>query len=845
MKLTTASLLVSVSVLALSPAAVHAQDAAPQAAQSGQTNISDDNIGDIVGTAQRRGQKLSDVGMSISAVDSSALQKRNVTDAGDLAKLVPGLSVSDSGFSTPIYTLRGVGVNEPSIGTNSSVAVYVDEVGLPFPVMTQGAQLDLQRVEVLKGPQGTLYGQNSTGGAINYIANKPTDQFEAGISATFGRFNRGNVEGFLSGPLSSTLKARVAGRANFGGDWQQSISRPGDGLGKIENYTGRMIVDWEPSDRFRVSFNANGWVDKSDTVAPQLLKVFPSNSLNVDRNLVVLDTNPANCTGAASQLSGCPINANTGQRITAANAPVITRPSLLGGNNARLADWDAGQDFIRDDNFWQTSLRADFEISDELALTSITSYAELRRKQNAEFDGTAVSQGLRNFQVGSISTFGQEVRRTADFSGVHWLLGANYEKDKTSDNVLQYLRNASAVQSIAGRQATGSGIHADQSIENWAVFTSIDIPLTSQLTVSGGIRLSQDTRKFAGCGYVSEASNSAAYTGLVNIFRGLAGLAPIAALQTGQCFSIYAASGASAIAQSKDTAGLPVLTPGLAHRTLKQDNVPWNINVNFKPTDRSLIYARVSKGYKAGNFSTLNTADNVAYNPVVQEELTAYEVGARFSLPRVLQFEAALFQYDYINKQVRARINVGPPFGNINGQDSIPKSRLKGAEATITLRPVTGLTLTGSGTYIDSKVLEYFGQTVISDDGVNRNFSGSRFNFTPKWSLNGDLNYTHPITDRLNAFVGANLAYRSETSAVFIDTETTTPQAYDAFKIPAYTLVDGQLGVESSDGHWRAFIWGKNIFNKFYVTNVIRVADVVVRFPGMPATYGATVSYKF
>ncbi|KQX23550.1 MULTISPECIES: TonB-dependent receptor [unclassified Sphingomonas] len=823
-------LLLSASALAAMPMGAFAQDVAPQA------SARDTDTAEIVVTAQRREQLLSDVGMSISAIGGEALRTRNFTDVGDLSKLVPGLSVSDSGFSTPIYTLRGVGINEPSIGSSSSVAIYVDEVPLAYPVMTQGTTLDLQRVEVLKGPQGTLYGQNSTGGAINYIANKPTDEFSAGISATLGRFMRGNVEGFVSGPLAPTLKARVAVRGSFGDTWQQSLTRD-DGLGKVRNFTGRAIVEWEPAETFKVTFNANGWIDKSDTVAPQLVSVFPGNSFNVDRNLVVLDAgNPASCSAPVGRLPGCPINARTGARITAATDPVVTRPGLLPGSNARRADWDAGQDFDRDDKFYQGSVRAEWQLNDELALTSITSYAHLKREQNAEFDGTAASENLRNFQRGTIKSFAQEIRFTADFSGVHWLVGANYGRDRTSDDVAQFLRNASAVQNLFGFTSNGGEIFARQRIKNWAIFSSIDIPITDRITVSGGIRLSEDTRKFRGCGAPIDDFSGPGYTALVNTFRGGAGLAPIAQLRAGDCYSFYT----TAATQQQDTAGLPLLTPGFANRTLKQDNVPWNVNLNYKPSSNSLLYGRVSRGFKAGNFSTLNTTDNVAYNPVVQEELTAYELGGRFNLGRLFRFEAALFRYDYTNKQLRARVFVGPPFGNINAQDTIPKSRLKGFEASATLRPMDGLTLGASGTYIESKILRYTGQTV---DGVLQDQSGSPFNFTPKYSVNGDINYERPVSSSLNGFVGVNVSYRSSTSAVF--TPPTPQPNLEPFDIKDYMLVDGQLGVEDADGRWKAFIWGKNIFNKYYWTNVIRVSEVIVRFPGMPATYGATVSFKF
>ncbi|MEC3909628.1 TonB-dependent receptor [Sphingobium sp. CR2-8] len=849
LKISAAMLLTGVAMSAIASAA-EAQTAPAPVTNKAATNKDPD---EIVVTAQRREQALSDVPLSIASVSGAALATRNVASVDDLSKLVPGLSVSDSGFSTPIYTLRGVGVNEPSIGSNSSVAIYVDEIPLVYPVMTQGVALDLQRLEVLKGPQGTLYGQNSTAGAINYIANKPTNSFEAGITGTFGRFDRGTVEGFVSGPLTDTLKARVAARYETGGNWQESQSRD-DGIGKIRRFTGRAIVDWQPTDRLTATFNANSWVDKSDTVVPQFVAAYPGNSFNVDRNLVVTDGNPLSCktAGTVAALPSCPINALTGTRITNSSPavqPVVTNPGLIAPNNSRLADWDQGQNLRRNDKFWQLSGRLAYDLSDEVTLTSLTSYAHLDRYQNSENDGTAISETLRNVQVGSIKSFQQEVRLAADFGPVHWVFGTNYGKDKTNDEVSQFLRNSSQIQNLFGGLASsGARILARQSIKNWGVFTNVDIDITPQFTLSGGIRLSQDTRKFRGCGAALDDASGLAYTALFNFFRSGSGRAPARPIQAGECFSFYfQSSPASAAAQAQDTANLPFYTLGFANRKLEQDNVPWNVNLSYKPTESSLIYARVSRGFKAGNFSSLNTVDSVAYNPVVQEKLTSYELGGRAGIGRWLRIEGAVFRYDYVDKQVRARIFVGPPFGNIGGQDTIPKSRLQGAEGSLILRPVSGLTLSGSATYIKSKVLKYTGQTVLQTNSVLRDFSGSPFNFAPKWSLNGDLNYTMPISSTFDAFVGANVAYRGKTSSAFVPpNQTAVEQAgLKVFEIPSYTSVDGQLGVQAHDGKWRAYIWGKNIFNKFYVSNIVRVTDVIVRYPGQPATFGGTVAYKF
>ncbi|MBN8844458.1 MAG: TonB-dependent receptor plug domain-containing protein [Sphingomonadales bacterium] len=335
--------LLGASIAAIAVAGqAHAQAVAPAADAPSQQPVEVETANqapdsnDIVVTANKREQRLNDVGITVAVVSGDALQNRQINSLADLANATPSLSFTNSANGTPVYTLRGVGFYETSIGAYPTVSTYVDEAPLAFPVLSSHSAFDLERVEILKGPQGTLFGQNATGGAINYIAAKPTSELSAGGSISYGRFNEVVADAFISGPISSTLSARLAGRIERADGWQISNSRPGDRNGKVENYMGRLLIDFEPTERLRFKLNINGWKDNSETQAPQYIALFPQ-------------------------------------------APAFLTPQLAAAQfspeRPQAADWTPGVP-RRSNRLGQATLRTEFDVSDDVTLTSLTSYAD-------------------------------------------------------------------------------------------------------------------------------------------------------------------------------------------------------------------------------------------------------------------------------------------------------------------------------------------------------------------------------------------------------------------------------------------------------------------------------------
>jgi iron complex outermembrane recepter protein len=766
--------MVATSVVALTATSAYAQDAEQD--QGG--------IQEIIVTAQKRAENVNSVPMSITAASGDELVRRGVTETRDLGKITPGFNYSESSSSTPIYSLRGIGYGDISLGGRPTVSVYVDEAPLPFAIETRGTALDLERVEVLKGPQGTLFGQNATGGAINFIAAKPTSSLAAGVDVSYGRFSQLDFGGFVSGPVSDTLKARVAFQHKGSGDWQESFTRK-DSRGREDFTNGRLLLDWTPTDTFRAQLNVNGWRDRSDTQSPQLIAIVP----------VV--------PSVASLVPG-----------------LLATP--LAPANARATDWNPGEDFDRNNKFLQTNLRLDFDVSDSVTLTSLTSYSNWDGDEFYNLDGSA-QQNLDFQRFGDIETYFQEFRISADLSGRGNLVaGASYEHDVTHESDFLNLSDATQGYFVTPlglpRFRTLNNVN-DQRARTLAAFASVDYEITPTLTISGGARYTDFKDKFVGCSFDAGDGNIASvFTPLYNFIRAGGGLGPITPILPGGCATL------------NDS-----LVPEVVRTTLKEDNLSWRANIQWKPSVGTLLYANVSKGYKAGSFPIGGATRSTSLRPAGQESVLAYETGFKISaLDRKLQLNGALFYYDYRDKQIQGRV-LDPFIGGLFRLLNIPESEVKGAELQVVWAPIQGLTTSMGASYVDSKIKgNYSNFDVFS---VPTNFQGQPFPNTPKWQFASDIDYKWSLNDRFDAFVGGGVTHQSANNSAL--------GQQPLLSVKAYTLIDLRAGFETSDGRWRATAWGRNVGNEYYWVATTYIGDGVARVAGRPATYGVSLAYRF
>jgi iron complex outermembrane receptor protein len=336
-------------------------------------------VGEIVVTAQKRSQNINDVPIAISAFSGAKLADAGVKSLETLSTVTPGLTVSDTAATgVPIYTIRGIGFSDYSTGASSTVGVYTDEVSLPYAVMTRGAFFDTGQVEVLKGPQGDLYGRNSTAGQININAARPTATFASGGSVDVNNFGETNVEAYVSGPLADGLKARLAGKVSEGGAWQRSISRPGDKLGAKDMMALRGSVDWQASPNLTVYASAHFIQDKSDNQAP-------------------------------TAYSGTLIGQGALRLPVSTTSPAGSPTSAFSTGDNRAADWSTGIYTPRRDNeLAGFVLKASLDLGGATA-TSVTGYDHFRRREANDWDGWAGNDS-NNINRTRIEVFSEELR---------------------------------------------------------------------------------------------------------------------------------------------------------------------------------------------------------------------------------------------------------------------------------------------------------------------------------------------------------------------------------------------------------------------------------------------------
>lgn len=417
-------------------------------------------IEEIVVTAQKRAQSVNDIGVTVTTFDGDDITELGLDNPSAIAAFTPGLSTSDStSTGMPIFAIRGIGLDDFNSNNTSGVGVYIDEVYAPYPVFLNGQLFDMERVEVLKGPQGTLYGKNSTGGAINYVSVRPTDEFEGYLKIGYSRWDTFTAEGAVSGAFSDGIRSRLSGKFAYGDEWQQDIVTL-DKLGGTDKYSLRWLTDIDISDNVNLLLNLHYSKDDSEPLSPQ--------NLTID------------------SVFGIP-------------------PGILGVVTGNPRDVQAGGfNVFRDEEGFGVSgiLTIDF---DAFTLTSITAYDRYTRDIGDNLDGTSAENADFTFDD-EVEAFSQELRLTSNTDGrVSWVVGLTYSDDEVDaentifltdffDGILNFFAGT-PIGTITSFRNLADSVQDTRSI---GAYLHTETSVTDQLNLTLGLRYSNDKREFVG-----------------------------------------------------------------------------------------------------------------------------------------------------------------------------------------------------------------------------------------------------------------------------------------------------------------------------------------------------------
>ncbi|MEI9988590.1 MAG: TonB-dependent receptor [Rhizomicrobium sp.] len=432
--------------------AVAQTDPAPAAASPGE------QLETVIVTAQKREQNLQDVPIAITALTTEQLQERHINNTKDLTGVVPGLQIKagDASASPQIY-LRGVGSNDFNPTSNNSVGIYVDGVYLGSPLSQMAQFYDLERVEVLKGPQGTLFGRNTTAGAISVVSKGPTRDFETDASVEYGNYNSVVLEGGIGGPISDELAFRVAGTFDRN-DGYTLNTYTGNRVNNINRWAGRAELLYTPSDDLNILFQVHNSENSSGSIKGQMRPLDPHTAAATGADGLCKPGYyySGQCTNALgyADLDGSPF-------VGAYDLDGNDNVTSIGGS--ATANWDLG----------------------EVSLVSITAVELTTRNNWEDTDDSPLNQLEINY-LARDNEYSEELRLQSNTDQpLTWVAGLYYGYDhlNTNSNIDYY-------------DTVWLGYPYSQNTNTYAIFGQADYKITDKLTVTGGFRYSYDHKSF-------------------------------------------------------------------------------------------------------------------------------------------------------------------------------------------------------------------------------------------------------------------------------------------------------------------------------------------------------------
>jgi iron complex outermembrane receptor protein len=763
-------------------------------AQQAETTAGTVPFEEIVVTAQRREQNIQDVGISVTPLGEETLQNLNINTATDIVRAVPGLKMNAYSSSQVVFNIRGVAQNSYGDEQEPPVAVYQDDSYSSSINLASFPVFDLARVEVLRGPQGTLFGRNATGGAIQFISNKPTREFEGYTDLTFGSYNQVIVDGAVSGPLGDSVQGRLAFISNQDDGYIKEIFPGQKDRGANDHYALRGQLAWQPTDGTNVNL---------------ILRYLRADK---ERQAGLYSHEPA-CPNAQRQgeftppALDCPLwGGGPGATGTGYQNPAII-PSR-GGDP--WATEESSLSYV-DRTIKAATLRIDSTVGD-FDLVSITDYQDAD-KFYIEGGDASPDLGVVFYQGSKIKQFSEELRLSLEI-GRNQIVGGLYGMKVDGDYTGQFA-DPFYSDFCDGDPACSyiPVIIASQTTTSFAVFAQDEWKATDKLSLIAGLRYWHDQRK--GAYYGDEASNG------IHI-----------------AFDHTQVVGTSFDVPFDQTVVPITLTPEDADKTF--DDFTVRLELDYRVNDDVLLFGSYNRGSKSGGFSfSTGTpfADGVAGTPLgtnaqflngipfKPEVLNSFEAGIKSTINETTTFNASAFYYDYQDYQAFVQLGYNQTVINL-------PATAYGLEAEINSRPVAGLTLQLGLSALSSNVEDIVlpdSVTVVEHDMPQ----------TPNFSGNALARYEFPLGGG-TASVQADVQY----SAKFCFTVLCAPVERE----DAYSLANARIGYASEDGRWAVAAFVDNLTDeayRVYAFDSSLFAGVVAGVYGKPRTYGLTATWRF
>ena len=776
---------------------------------------SDGLLEEVTVTAQKREQLANEVGISITALSGDLLNDLGARTVNDLTEFVPNLSILNQfGGDQAVFDIRGVALYSYDTGNSAPVATYVDGVVLPYPVMTQGQLFDIERVEILRGPQGTLFGKNTTGGAVSFITRGATDSFEAGVTGEVGNYEFSRIDAYAGGPLSDTLGARLAVINVRQREGYQTDVVTGEDVGGIDRSAVRLTLNWQPTDTLDFDLKLRAGRDKSE-----------------NQGLKILDP--------VVETFGDPDDANW------AIFPTSFHPghwdTAVSANVPGFADINPFDIPRRDNENTGATLNINWDIG-QVLFTSVTGYDKLERVNQMDWDGTPLPINDYSF-TSDIKAWSQEFRLSGTAGdSFTWMAGAYLAEDEIDEKVRYDCTASDICLNLA------YGVDYVQEASTKAAFAHTEWAFSDNWNLTFGLRYTEEDREVQDLVTTVDADpfGVAAYLNYPVGPGSLAGfLAPDFSAASGilECLVF----GGVDFVNPVDPTYCPSYGPPFSNET-KDDAWSGKVGLDWLPGDDVLVFGNISRGFKSGGYGSFPASQLAQWSPYDSETLTAFELGFKWTLAEGrAQLNASTYYYDYEDRQVQSTMH-DIIFGPLTTYANAPKSTLKGFEVELNWAPAEGWDVRQAIGYAKGKFdefVDYDGGTVIQNgpdpesglwlDPIFIDRSGEDAPGTDV-QYSGLFAYRSSFSDNLDWRIQFDYSY----------TDTYTSILGPDYDLESYWLLNAQIGLLQAEDRWQLVLWGQNLADEEYFTdknffNEAAIAGAV----GAPRSYGIRFTYNW